>query len=131
MLLKADAKITYPSYTKLPEKVIKDTRHISVVEGSDVTLTFTLNKPVTTAKLVTKDKSAFNLSADDEQSNTYSTSLSVNQNQRFELYLVDAQGLKNKIPPRFVIDVHKNLPPEIKPIFPNRDVVASPLEELS
>jgi len=130
-LLKADAKITYPSYTKLPEKVIKDTRHISVVEGSDVTLTLTLNKPVTTAKLVTRDKSAFNLSADDEQSSTYSTSMSVNQNQRFELYLVDAQGLKNKIPPRFVIDVHKNLPPEIKPIFPNRDVVASPLEELS
>ena len=59
------------------------------------------------------------------------TSLTVTQNQRYELYLTDAQGLKNKIPPRFIIDVHKNLPPELTPKFPNRDIVASPLEELS
>jgi hypothetical protein len=30
-----------------------------------------------------------------------------------------------------VIDVDKNLPPELKPVFPSRDVAASPLEELS
>jgi hypothetical protein len=34
------------------------------------------------------------------------------------------------MPPRFTIDVHKNLPPEITPVFPNRDVVLSALEEL-
>jgi hypothetical protein len=130
-LQKADAKIEYPSYTKLPEKIIKDTRHISVVEGSDVTLIFTLNKPVASAQLVAQNQSPLNLIADNKLSNTYTTSMSVIQNQRFELHLVDAQGLKNKIPPRFVIDVHKNLPPEIKPVFPNRDVVVSPLEELS
>ena len=130
-LQKADAKIVYPSYTKLPEKIIKDTRQISVVEGSDVTLTFTLNKPVTTAQLIAKKQSALNLRADNEHPNTYTTSISVTQNQRFELHLTDAQGLRNKIPPRFIIDVHKNLPPEIKPVFPNSDVVASPLEELS
>ena len=39
--------------------------------------------------------------------------------------------MTNKIPPRFIIDVHKNLPPEIKTLFPNRDIVASPLEELT
>jgi len=130
-LEKADAKIVYPSYTKLPEKIIKDTRQISVVEGSEVTLTFTLNKPVTTAQLIAKNQSALNLSADNEQPNTYTTSITPMENQRYELHLSDAQGLTNKIPPRFVIDVHKNLPPELKPLFPNRDVVASPLEELS
>jgi len=130
-LRKADARIVYPPYTKLPEKVIKDTRQISVVEGSDVTLTFTLNKPVITARLMAKSQSALNLIADNEQPNIYTTSVTVTQNQRYELYLTDAQGLKNKIPPRFIIDVHKNLPPELKPLFPNRDVVASPLEELS
>ncbi len=130
-LKKADAKIVYPSYTKLPEKIIKDTRQISVVEGSEVTLTFTLNKPVTTAQLHAKNQSTINLIADNEQPNTYTTSITPMENQRFELYLTDAQGLTNKIPPRFIIDVHKNLPPELKPLFPNRDVVASPLEELS
>ena len=130
-LKKADAKIVYPSYTKLPEKVIKDTRQISVVEGSEVTLTFTLNKPVTTAKLTSKNKPDINLLAIDNQPSTYTTLIKPMENQRYELYLTDAQGLTNKIPPRFVIDVHKNLPPELTPLFPNRDIVASPLEELT
>ncbi|MCH7556543.1 MAG: hypothetical protein IIB56_03700 [Planctomycetes bacterium] len=133
-LQRADAKIVYPSYTKLPEKVIKNTRQVSVIEGSEVTFVFTLNKPVTTAQLVAKDKSVLDLSADDESANggnIYTTSITATQSQRYELHLADAQGLTNKMPPRFVIDVHKNLPPELKPIFPNRDVLASPLEELS
>ncbi len=133
-LQRADAKIVYPSYTKLPEKVIKNTRQISVIEGSEVALTFTLNKPVTTAQLIAKDKSTLDLSVDDESANggnIYTTSITATQSQRYELHLADAQGLTNKMPPRFVIDVHKNLPPELKPIFPNRDVLASPLEELS
>jgi hypothetical protein len=115
----------------LPEKIIKNTRQIGVVEGSEVTLTFTLNKPVTTAKLISKNKASLDLKVDNEQLNTYITSITVNQDQRYELHLTDAQGLKNKVPPRFVIDVHKNLPPELTPLFPNRDVIASPLEELS
>ncbi len=138
-LQRIDAKIVYPSYTKLPEKVIKNTRQISVVEGSEVTLTFTLNKPVTTARLVpqgrlAKSQSTLKLSVDDKSANggnIYTTSITVTQNQRYELHLADAQGLRNKLPPRFVIDVHKNLPPELKPVFPNRDVLASPLEELN
>ena len=135
-LQRADAKIVYPSYTKLPEKVIRDTRQVSAVEGSQITLTFILNKAVTTAQLVpqgrvAQDQPALNLNADDKKPNTYTTSITATQNQRYELHLADAQGLTNKMPPRFVIDVHKNLPVELKPVFPNRDVLASPLEEMS
>lgn len=131
LLHNADAKIVYPSYTKLPAKLIKDTRQINVVEGSEVTLTFTLNKPVAAAQLVAKDQSTIALSVDDEQPNIYTTSITAVQSVRYELHLADAQGRANKMPPRFVIDVHKNLPPELKPLFPNRDVQASSLEELS
>jgi len=130
-LHRADAKIIYPSYTKLPEKVIQNTRQVSAVEGSQIFMTFTLNKAVTDAQLVPKEGSALSLTVNAEDPNIYTTSITAKQNQRYELHLVDAQGLTNKIPPRFVIDVHKNLPPELKPVFPNRDVVASPLEELS
>jgi len=138
-LQRADAKIVYPSYTKLPRqkcRVIRDTQQVSVVEGSQITLTFILNKPVTTAQLVpqrgvAQNQPPLNLSADDEQPNIYTTSIIATQNQRYELHLTDAQGLTNKMPPRFVLDVHKNLPAELKPVFPNRDVLASPLEELS
>ncbi|MBN1803853.1 MAG: hypothetical protein JW837_01260 [Sedimentisphaerales bacterium] len=130
-LQKADAKIIYPSYTKLPERVIKNTRQISVVEDSEVILTFTLNKPVATAKLVSKNNSTINLEIDNINPNTYNTTVTATKNERYELHLRDVQGLRNKVPPRFTIDVNKNLPPELIPLFPNRDVIASPLEELS
>jgi len=130
-LTRADAKIIFPSYTKLPEKVIKNTRQVSVVEGSQVFLTFVLNKVVTTAQLVPKTGSSLELDVDSEHPNVYTTSITAMENRRYELHLADAQGLKNEIPQRFVIDVHKNLPPELKTVFPNRDVVASSLEELS
>ncbi len=130
-LTQADARIVYPSYTKLPEKQVENTRQISVVEGSQVTLTFTLNKPVATARLVPKEGEPVDLVADVNRANVYTTSQTVTQSQRYELRLVDADGLTGKIPPRFTIDVHKNLPAQIKTVFPNRDVDASPIEELT
>ncbi|MHC4323081.1 MAG: coiled-coil domain-containing protein [Planctomycetota bacterium] len=131
VLTRADAKIIFPSYTKLPEKVIKDTRQVSAVEGSQITLTFVLNKAVATAQLVPKEGPGPKLSVDSEHPNVYTTSITATKNQRYELHLADAQGLTNELPQRFVIDVHKNLPPELRVVFPNRDVLASPLEELS
>jgi hypothetical protein len=131
MLERADAKIVYPAYTNLPDKFIKDTLQIGVVEGSQVTLTFTLNKTVKTARLVSKEGTAFDLTMDTEYPNVFTTSLSPKESQRYELKLVDAQGLSNKVPPRFIIDVHKNIPPDLRTTFPNRDLEASPLEELT
>jgi hypothetical protein len=63
-LTKADAKIVYPSYTKLPDKLVENTRQVSVVEGSQVTLSFTLNKPVATARLVPKEGQPVDLVAE-------------------------------------------------------------------
>jgi hypothetical protein len=130
-LLRADAKIVYPSYTKLPEKTVEDTRQVAVVEGSKVTLRFTLNKPVATARLSPRSGIALALTVDDRDPNVLVASLTASQSERYELHMADAQGRPNKMPPRFTIDVHKNLPAEVKPLFPNRDVVASPLEEIN
>jgi hypothetical protein len=130
-LVRADAKIAYPAYTKLPEKTVEDTRQISVVEGSEVTLVFTLNKPVTTARLAPKTGIAPALTIDSQYPNVLTTTLTAGQSQQYELHLADAQGRSNKLPPRFVIDVQKNLPPQIKPVFPGNDVVVSPLEEVA
>jgi len=131
VLRRADAKIIFPSYTSLPEKNIKDTRQVSVVEGSQVFLTFILNKAVATAQLVPKEGSSLELTVNGERPNVYTTSITATKNERYELHLADARGLTNEVPPRFVIDVHKNLPPELRAVFPNRDVQASPLEELN
>ena len=131
VMRRADAKIIFPSYTKLPEKVIKDTRQVSAVEGSQVIFTFILNKAVAKAQLVPKEGSTLELTVSGEHPNVYTTSITATKNERYELHLADDRGLTNEVPPRFVIDVHKNLPPELKVVFPNRDVLASPLEEMS
>lgn len=130
-LTRADAKIVYPAFTNLPEKEIRDTRRVSAVEGSQIGLTFILNKAVTKAQLVPKEGAPLDLTVDSEHPNVYTTDIAATEDQRYELHLADARGLKNKVPQRFVIDVHKNLPPELKPVFPNRDIMASPLEELN
>jgi hypothetical protein len=130
-VIRADARIVYPSYTKLPEKFVKDTRQINVVEGSKVTLFFTLNKPVATARLVPRSGIALGLDIDSADPNVLVTSLTAAASQRYELQVADAQGRSNKMPPRFAIDVQKNLPPELTPTFPGGDAVVSPLEELS
>ena len=131
VLTRADAKIVFPPYTKLPEKVIKDTRQVSAVEGSQIFFTFTLNKAVAKAQLAPKEGPGPELTVDSEHPNVYTTSFTAVKNERYELHLADARGLTNEVPERFVIDVHKNMPPELKVVFPNRDVLASPLEELS
>ncbi len=130
-LTRADAKIAYPRYTNRPEKVLRDTRQVAVVEGSHVTWTLTLNKPVASAQLVPRQGDVLDLAADPNAAAVYSVSLTAGQSQRYELRLTDAEGRTNKVPERLVVDVHKNLPPELRVAFPRRDVQVSPLEEMS
>jgi len=129
-LTRMDARIVYPAYTQLPEKELKDTRQVHVVEGSQVTLTFLLNKPVDAAQLVMTDGSTQPLTLG-EQANVYTTSLTATETRRYQLELIDAQGLTNELAPRVTLEVFQNLPPALKPIFPNRDIEASPLEEVT
>jgi hypothetical protein len=131
-LEQADANIVYPAYTKLPNREIKNTLRLSgVVEGSNVTLTFALNKPVVTAQLVPQSGPALDLTVNSENPSIYTTHIEPRESLRYELKLVDSDGRANKAPPRFVINIVKNTPPNLKLKFPNRDVEASPLEELT
>ncbi|MFC1781461.1 hypothetical protein ACFLZ8_04300 [Planctomycetota bacterium] len=127
----ADAKVVYPSYTELPEKTVKDMRRVGVLEGSEVTLTFTLNKSVDTAELVDANGVVLELDIDAEKSTVYTTLIVPTESKRYELNLVDSDGRTNKVPPRFMIDIQENLPVDLRLQFPNRDLEASPIEELT
>ena len=130
-LLNADATIVSPAYTNQPEETIKDTRRISVAEGSQVRVDFQLNKPVTSAQLVGKDGSVLDLTFEADTATAGRVQIEPIESLRYELKLVDAEGRTNRIPPRFTIDVHTNQPPQLKATFPNRDLRPSPLEELT
>jgi hypothetical protein len=131
-LVQADAHIVYPAYTELAQRTIADTRKINVIEGSQVSFKFVLNKAVLSARLAPKQGVGPELVIDKDYPNVlHMRSLTAQDTQRLELHLTDAQGMTNKVPPRLVIQVHRNLPPELKPVFPKGDIQASPLEELA
>jgi hypothetical protein len=130
-LERADAKVTYPEYTGLPEKTIQDTRRVSAVEGSALDYTFHLNKPVQSATLVAKDASRISLLSDTNRPNVVTTNFKLDKSQRYELVLVDEAGRTNKLPPLFVIDALTNRAPDLKFAFPRGDQRVSALEEIA
>ncbi len=127
-LLRADASLAYPGYTGLTNKVIRDTRRISAVEGTRLTYTLQLNKPVSRARLV---DSAQNLAlAVQTNGVAFLNDFTLTNSARYRLELVDAQGRTNRAPADFSIQVLPNRRPELKLTFPRGDPRVSKLEEL-
>ena len=129
-LERADARITYPPYTRLPEKVIADTRRISAVEGSRVQFDFHLNKLVRRAALVARDRSELLLSVATNAALARLDAYLLTNSQTFELRLVDLDGRTNRTAPQFVFEALSNRRPEIHITSPRGDQRISPLEEV-
>ncbi|MEX2187193.1 MAG: DUF4175 family protein, partial [Pirellulales bacterium] len=132
-LVRADARLVFPSYTGLEEKLVQDVRRVSAVEGTRLTLACELNKPVAKAELIeTADGEAppIALAAVDGKPGTYAATMTLDRSRRFELRLVDEQGRANRAKAEFVVNVLPNRPPDLKLIAPAKDVEASPIEEL-
>jgi hypothetical protein len=140
-LIQADARLEFPSYTGMPTALVEDTRSVSAVQGTRLTLICRLNKPVATATLspsdekVATEKTAsakgLTLAADPADPDVFALTLDLQSSFRCRLHLVDHEGRRNRQPPEFVINVRPNRAPEVKAIAPARDIQASPLEEVS
>jgi len=129
-LVRADAKLSFPDYTSMEERLVQDARRISAVEGTRLELLCYLNKPVESARLVAKDGQVIDLNLADEGESPYSVEIVLVKSKRFELELVDADGRMNKQPPTISITVLPNKPPDLKLVQPSRDMRVSPIEEL-
>lgn len=130
-LERADADIRYPDYTGLAQKRIEDTRRVTAVEGSHVTVHLQLNKPVRSARLIGKDKSVTPLVTDTNRAIATLRDHKFESSRSAALELVDAEGRTNKVPAQFVFDVLPNKAPELKLTSPRGDQRVSPLEELA
>ncbi|HUY91958.1 MAG TPA: hypothetical protein VMV10_24670 [Pirellulales bacterium] len=151
-LVRADAKLVYPSYAGLDERLIQDVRTITAPEGAELTLICRLNKAVATATLESrsgipaalaaqrgraprlpalaeKDAAPIELAPAEGETSVYQATFRCDRSRRLELTLVDAEGRRNKLPADFTIKVLPNQPPDLKLAFPARDVEVSPLEE--
>jgi hypothetical protein len=127
-LTRADADLHFPNYTGLTNQTIRDTHRISAVEGTRLTYTLELNKPVARAHFIGKEQ----VLALAVQSNAVAAlnDFTLTNSARYSLELVDTEGRTNKTPVEFVIKVLSNLPPVVKIDFPRGDSRVSSLEEL-
>lgn len=131
-LERADARLVYPGYTGMQERLVQDVRTVSVVEGTTLTLTCFLNKKVASAILAEAKQPPLVLTpaVSQEAHPAYAVTFVCEKTRRLKLELVDDAGRKNIQQSDFVIQVVPNLPPTLKPVFPSRDLEVSALEEM-
>lgn len=126
---RSDAKIIAPPYSPAPEKLVEDTRRVTIAEGSELTWILHLNKPVAECELVDKEGNTQKLSAVPDKPSTYSVSITPKQSTTWKVNLVDSEGRKNKLPEELIAKVLPNKPPTIK-LAKASDRRVSPLEEM-
>ncbi len=129
-LVRTDAKLVFPRYTSLDTKTVEDIRHVTAVEGTELTLLCRLNKDVATARLVDAEKQSIKLEADQEGRLVYRAIMTLTDSRRFKVELVDKDGRTNKLTSEIVVNVTRNHPPVVKMTHPANDVRVSPVEEL-
>ncbi len=130
-LVRADAKLVFPRYTSLGPKTIEDIRHVTAVEGTELTLLCRLNKDVATAQLIDAEGKAIPLESIEGGKHVYRASLTLADPRRFRIQLVDHEGRTNKLATEIFANVTRNRPPVVKMTQPAHDVAVSPLEELT
>ncbi len=122
-LERTDAKLVFPQYTSLEPKTVEDIRHVTAVEGTELTLLCRLNKDVATARLVDAEGQAIEL----EAARRWQARLSRDPHARrpaggFKVQLVDQEGRTNKLATEIVANVTRNRPPVVKMTQPAHDV---------
>lgn len=127
----ADATITPPAYAEQKTKTIEDTRKVSLLEGSDLAWSMTINKPVKDAELFGMDDGEIiSLKASSENPSVLVASHQPKETQKYRLHLVDDRERANKRPPIITVTVKKNQPPKLEFEFPKTDVEVSALQEM-
>ncbi len=128
-LVQADAEISFPQYTKLPDRTVTDTRRITAVEGTELSWLCHVNKPVTEARLTNHEGESIELKAEPNRPGVYRAELTLTNEQRWKVHLKDTEGRENKVPAELIAKVTPNRPPEIK-LTVAQDLRVSALEEL-
>ena len=125
-------RLVFPQYTSLVPKTVEDIRHVTAVEGTELTLLCRLNKDVATARLV-DEKGAGDRARRPTRRATTSTAptFTLTDPRRFKVKLVDREGRPNKLAAEIVVNVTRNRPAVVKMTQPARDVRVSPVEELT
>ena len=84
-LRSTDAKLVFPSYTGMKPKTALDIRHVTAVEGTELTLICRLNKEVATARLVDAGGQTIELKQVERNKPVYQSTLTLTDPRRFRI----------------------------------------------
>jgi hypothetical protein len=135
-LLRSDAEIAPPAYANQENRLVKDTRRISVPEGTTLTWICNVNKPLESVELVDDQGSITAMTSDPTASSSsevglvYRATITLDASQKWKVRLKDHEGRSARIEETLTATVLPNKPPEVK-AEKVTDVTVSPLEELS
>jgi hypothetical protein len=127
-LLRSDVTISPPEYLGEPDKLIEDTRRISVLEGSTVRWRLNLNKPVQSVRLA-NEKTTLDAEASQQSPADYFVEWTASQTSTWSVELLDNEGRQHQFETRLSVRVSPNLAPELA--VRGGDQVASPIEEIT
>jgi hypothetical protein len=130
-VLRTDATLKFPAYTGLESKCVEDVRHVTAVEGTELTVTAHLNKEVASAALVDEEGGTVPLTSVENNTNAVTATLTLAESRRYEIRLVDRDGRSSKTPATLAVNVTRNRPPTVTLTRPGRDTRVSPVEELA
>lgn len=130
-LQRIDAELAPPQYTGLPARQVRDIRRLTAVEGTELTVTCHVNKPLRTARLRSPQGTSIVLQPVPDQPLEYRATWVLQETARYQVQLEDDQGRRQPEPlAELIVVATQNRPPEFKLTAPGRDTSVSPLEEL-
>ncbi len=129
-LVRADARLVFPAYTAVETRAVEDIRHVTAVEGTELTLTGHLNKEVAEAKLVDEKGTETPLRPSAGDPLACAATFTLAESHRYKVRLVDRDGRANKLAAEIAVNVTRNRPAAVAVKQPARDVRVSPVEEL-
>ncbi len=130
-LVKANALLHYPAYTKLPDKRVEDALRVSAIEGTQVQWELQLNKEVARIQIIDGEGELISArSAGASSPAFYSFDGMLSKTTKWQVELIDAQGRKNREPITLSATSQPNKPPTLK-LTSGGDLVASPIEEVA
>ncbi|NOY30765.1 MAG: hypothetical protein GXP28_11535, partial [Planctomycetes bacterium] len=127
----------YPDYTGYPSREEVHSGDISAVEGTVVTITAISNQPIASGHVDFNANGRHDLlmKIEEEQQATIRFSLELRDDRRTSRYpsymlrYTTTAGRKNKLPPKYQIDVTPDYAPEIRLLAPEDEVVDVMLDE--
>ncbi|MEZ6138446.1 MAG: hypothetical protein R3C53_26485 [Pirellulaceae bacterium] len=133
-LVRADAKLHFPRYSQQDDRVIVDTRRVTVPLGTELTWELHLNKAVVTAELIDAQQElppiVMQVSDPVAENNIVSATIKLDESREWNVRLVDADGRENSTEVSLRAKVLPNKPVDIK-LTAGGDALVSPLEEFS